>query len=390
MSILISAATVVAAGSIRRPGWIEVDPDAGAVVAIGAGEPPRPFDHSTDRSFDSGVAVPGFVDIHVHGGGGGVFGAGPEGARAAIAAHRAEGSTTMLGSLVSAHPQALLSQVSELAELVESGELSGIHLEGPWLSPERLGAHDETALRAPEIGEIERVLTAARGTIRVVTIAPELPGGLSAIRYLVERGVVAAVGHTEATYDQAKAAVEAGATLATHLFNAMRPIGHREPGPVIALVESPTVTVEMILDAIHVHPAIYGQVRHWVGPDRLALVTDAMAAAGQPDGEYRLGTVEVIVTDGVARVRGSDTLAGSTATTAALFRHARQFAPLADIDPDEALLDAVRQTSANPARVVGLSDRDLRPGGRADLVVLDPNNEVTAVMRDGRWQDRSN
>ncbi len=377
MGLILSAGTVVAGGTLHRPGWLELDD--GRVAAAGSGRPPKP---ATDERPTSTV-VPGFLDLHVHGGGGGMFGQGQRQARRAVAIHRAHGTTGMMASLVSAHPEPLLRQVAELAELVDGGEIVGIHLEGPWLSPNRLGAHDATALRPPDRAEIAAVLAAGRGAVRMVTIAPELPGAIDAIKALRDAGVLVAVGHTEATYDQTGAAIAAGATVATHLFNAMRPIAHREPGPIVALAESPQVVVEMILDGIHVHPAVYRQVRRWVGPDRLALVTDAMAAAGAPDGDYRLGTVDVTVTDGVARVGGSDTLAGSTATTGELFRNACRFAAG---DPDDVLLDAVRQTSAVPARVLGLAGTDLAPGGAGNLVILNSEGAVDEVWIAGpRW-----
>jgi N-acetylglucosamine-6-phosphate deacetylase len=198
---------------------------------------------------------------------------------------------------------------------------------------------------------------------------------------------VAAVGHTDATYDQTRAAIRAGATMATHAFNAMRPVHHREPGPVLALLEDPRVTLELIGDGVHLHPALARHVLATAGADRVALVTDAMAAAGMPDGGYRLGSLPVEVVDGVARVAGTDTIAGSTATMDQLFRSA-----VADshLHRDAALLVAVRQTSVSPARAVGLSelglaDDGLAAGAAADLVVLDGDLTVTAVLRRGRW-----
>ena len=163
--------------------------------------------------------------------------------------------------------------------------------------------------------------------------------------------MVAAVGHTEATYEQTRAAIGAGATVGTHLFNAMRPINTREPGPVIALLEDSRVTVELITDGVHVDPALYRHVAHSVGPDRVSLITDAMAATGMTDGVYRLGPVAVDVVDGVARVAGTETIAGSTATMDRVFRFAVDHSGL---PRDEALMLAVRQASINPARALGL------------------------------------
>ena len=209
-----------------------------------------------------------------------------------------------------------------MADDVRAGVIDGIHLEGPWLSAQRCGAHQPALMRDPDPAEIDRVLEAGGGAIRMVTIAPERDGALAAIGQIVDAGVVAAVGHTEATYDQTRAAIDAGATVGTHLFNAMRPINTREPGPVIALLEDPRVTVELITDGVHVDPALYRHVFRSVGPDRVSLVTDAMAAAGMSDGGYWLGPLAVDVVDGVARVAGTETIAGSTATMDHVFRFA--------------------------------------------------------------------
>jgi len=378
--MLITADTIATGRELLRPGWIDVQ---GAVVrAVGAGVPPRP----ADLALGAVTVVPGFVDIHVHGGGGGAFPADPPDIEAATATavdlHRRHGTTTMIASLVTAQPADLMAQVTAMAELVRSGLVAGVHLEGPWLAAERCGAHELSALRDPDPAELDRVLAAGGGTIRMVTLAPERTGGLAAIRRIVDAGAVAAVGHTEATYAQARAAVDAGATVATHLFNAMRPVHHREPGPVLALMQDPRVTVELITDGVHLHPALYREVSRSVGPHRVALVTDAMAAAGMPDGAYRLGSLAVDVVDGVAKVAGTDTIAGSTATMDHVFRYA---VTNSGLPRDDALLAAVRQSSVNPARALGLAEAGLAVGSAADLVVLDGGLAVTGVLRHGSW-----
>ncbi len=375
--MLITADTVATGAELLRPGWLEIAD--GRVLAMGAGAPPRPADHQLGAV----TLVPGFVDMHVHGGGGGAF---PEATvaatKTAVELHRRHGTTTMIASLVTAHPAELLREIGVLAEQVADGLVAGLHLEGPWLSQHRCGAHELAALRDPDAAELDRVLAAGGGAIRMVTLAPERAGGLDAIRRVVAAGAVAAVGHTEATYEQALAAIDAGATVATHLFNAMRPVHHREPGPVIALIEDPRVTVEMITDGVHLHPALYRDVTANVGADRVALVTDAMAAAGMADGAYRLGALDVDVVDGIARVAGTDTIAGSTATMDRVFR----FAVTNSGRPrDEALLTAVRQSSINPARAIGLPDPTLAPGAAADLVVLDGDLAVAGVLQRGSW-----
>jgi N-acetylglucosamine-6-phosphate deacetylase len=216
----------------------------------------------------------------------------------------------------------------------------------------------------------------------MVTLAPERDGAVAAIGQIADAGVVSAVGHTEATYEQTRAAIEAGATVGTHLFNAMRPIDRREPGPVVALLEDDRVTVELITDGVHVDPAIYRHATHSAGPDRVSLITDAMAAAGMADGEYWLGQLAVDVVDGVARVAGAETIAGGTATMDRVFRFAVTHSGL---PRDEALMQAVRQASINPARALGLPCPALVPGAAADLVVLDGELAVTGVLRQGSW-----
>ncbi|CRZ15439.1 N-acetylglucosamine-6-phosphate deacetylase [Mycolicibacterium neworleansense] len=376
--MLLTAETLITGAELLRPGWIDVTD--GRVTATGAGAPPRP----PDRDLGSVTLAPGFVDTHNHGGGGGSFSVVSEDdASAAVALHRKHGTTTLIASLVTASPDDLLRQVRARAEDARAGRIDGIHLEGPWLSTVRCGAHQPDLMRDPDPAEIDRLLAAAAGTLRMVTIAPERPGAPAAIRQLVEAGVVVAVGHTEATYEQTRAAISAGATVGTHLFNAMRPIDRREPGPVIALLEDPAVTVELIADGVHLDPAIYRHVTHAAGPDRVSLITDSMAATGMADGRYHLGPVQVDVVDGVAFVGGTDTIAGSTATMDLVVRFAVAHCGL---PRDEALMVVVRQASINPARALGLPGAGLTPGAAADLVALGPDLTVAGVLRRGVWE----
>lgn len=385
---LIAAGAVVLDGQLCRPGWLRT---AGTDIAdSGPGAPPGP----ADTELPDGLLVPGFVDMHCHGGAGLSYPPDPSGtgttaaatAAGAVAAfHRRHGTTRTLASLVTAAPATLLDAVRTLAESTGTGVIAGIHLEGPWLSAARCGAHDRHQLRHPDPAEIDALLTAGGGAIRMVTLAPELPGGLDAVRQFVDAGVVVAVGHTDASYEQTRAAIDAGATVATHLFNAMRPVHQREPGPVVALLEDPRITVELIADGVHVHPALIRRVIDSAGPHRVALVTDAMAAAGCDDGRYRLGRQDVEVIAGVARLHGTSTIAGSTTTMDQLFQAAIEHSPLGF---DAAVAAAVQLTSTTPARTLRLDDvGSLRAGCRANLVVLNQGLQVTDIMADGRWQE---
>ena len=246
--------------------------------------------------------VPGFVDLHNHGGGGASFGGSAEDVLTAVATHRRHGTTTLVASTVTDDMDVLTGQAGLLSELAEQGEIAGIHFEGPFISPCRKGAHSEALLRHPDPAEVRKLLDAARGRAKMVTLAPELPGGLDAVRLLAEEGVIAAIGHTDATYEQTVEAIEAGATVATHLFNAMPPLGHRAPGPIAALLQDERVTVELIDDGVHLHPAALQLAFHHAGASRVAFITDAMDAAGSADGRYLLGPLEVEVAGGVARL----------------------------------------------------------------------------------------
>jgi len=320
--------------------------------------------------------------MHVHGGGGASY-TEAHGIAGAAGFHLQHGTSTTLASLVTAGPAELITGVRALAEQARQGTIAGIHLEGPWLSPAHCGAHDRTQMRDPDAAEIDAVLAAGGDAIRMVTLAPELPGSEWAIRRFIDAGVVVAVGHTNASYEQTRRAVALGATVGTHLFNAMPPLHHREPGPALALLEDPRVTVELIADGVHLHPAVVRSVIDAVGPDRVALVTDAVAAAGSADGSFQLGTVPVDVVSGVARVRGTSAIAGSTATMDQLFRTAAGLG----LNGDVGLAAAVRMTSATPARTLRLDQvGSLRPGYDANLVVLDLDLQVTAVMVNGDWR----
>ncbi|MEF3112494.1 N-acetylglucosamine-6-phosphate deacetylase [Streptomyces chrestomyceticus] len=330
------------------------------------------------------LVVPGFVDIHVHGGGGGSFSsADPEECLTAIGTHRRHGTTTLLASTVTGDLDELARQAAVLAELTEQGDLAGIHFEGPFISPHRCGAHQPGLLRDPDPADVRKLVDAARGTAKMMTLAPELPGGLDSVRLLADAGVIAAIGHTDSSYDATREAIDAGATVATHLFNAMPPLGHRAPGPIAALLEDERITVELINDGTHLHPAVLEMAFRDAGADRVAFITDAMGAAGMNDGMYPLGPMTVEVKDGVARIAEGPTagsIAGSTLTLDLAFKRALTVDGLT-------VAQAVQALSGNPARLLGVTDRtgSVEAGKDADLVVLDAAYDLVGVVRRGEW-----
>jgi len=370
--LLLAAGTVILPDRELTPGWVEVR--GGLIVACGAGEPPR----AADVDLPAGVLAPGFVDVHNHGGGGVSFN-DPDTATVAVRiaeTHRDHGTTTLMASLVTAPIEEMERLVRALAELVRDGLLAGIHLEGPWLSPAHRGAHAEQLLLLPDPAGVDRLLGAGGGAVRMVTIAPELEGGLEAVARIVEYGAVAAIGHTDADYDLTRAAIAAGATAGTHLFNAMRPLHHREPGAALAMLEDPTVFAELVADGVHLHPAVVRLITE--SPARPVFVTDAMAAAGAEEGDYKLGALDVRVADGEARLVDG-TIAGSVLTLS----HAVRYAVLTAGVP---LALAIRAATQNPADLLALADRGrIRPGLRADLVLLDADLTVRATLQAGAW-----
>ncbi|MFE1749486.1 N-acetylglucosamine-6-phosphate deacetylase [Streptomyces anandii] len=324
--------------------------------------------------------VPGFVDMHNHGGGGAAFSGSADDVLTAVRAHRAHGTTTVVASTVTDDMGVLAKQAGLLSELAEQGDIAGIHFEGPFISPCRKGAHSEALLRDPDPAEVRKLIEAARGRAKMMTLAAELPGGIDSVRLLADHGVIAAIGHTDATYEQTVEAIDAGATVATHLFNAMPVLGHRSPGPIAALLEDERVTVELINDGVHLHQAALELAFHHAGAARVAFITDAMDAAGSGDGRYMLGPLEVEVADGVARLVEGGSIAGSTLTLDRAFKRAVTVDGLP-------VGDVVAALSANPARLLGLDDRvgSLEPGKDADLVLLDEDFGLRGVMRHGEW-----
>jgi N-acetylglucosamine-6-phosphate deacetylase len=373
---ILTDARVVQGDQVVEGGWVRWEGERLAEVGRGGLAVDR------HRSAGGRLVVPGFVDIHVHGGGGGSFTTGSAEDGAAVARfHRRRGTTTLLASLVTAPFADLLRQISALAELVDDEIVAGLHLEGPFLSSARCGAHPRQLLRAPTRAALEQLLCRRPGAVRMATLAPELDGGVDAVAQLAAAGAVPAIGHTDAAYDVAHAAVDAGARVATHLFNAMRPIHHREPGVVVALMERPEVVCELINDGLHLHPSLVRWVLGTVGEARAALVSDAIAAAGADDGLYTLGRSTVRVRGGRAELVDGSSLAGSTLTMDAAFRRVVHCQGL----PVGA---AARAAATTPAAALGLDDVGrIAPGRLANLVVLEEDLTVRAVLYRGSWVD---
>ena len=350
-----------------EPGILVVEGDRVSSIEVGGPS-------SADTSLGDVTLAPGLVDVHCHGGGGAAF---AEDVVAALTVHRACGTTTSMASLVTQGLDELAEQVGRLAVYVRRGELAGIHLEGPWLAPGKRGAHPLERLRTPAKADVIRLLDVGAGAVRMVTLAPELPEALDAIRMCVARGIVASVGHTDADFATTQAAVDAGATGATHLFNQMPPLHHRDPGPVLALAEDHRVWLEIIADGVHVHPAMIASTMRRF-PGRVVLVTDAMGAAGCGDGNYRLGDLEVIVDGGVARLAHGGNLAGSTITLVDAVRLV--------INAGIPWQQALRAATVLPAQYIGIPDvGTLAPGTWADAVAFDPLWRVQGVLRHGVW-----
>ncbi len=339
------------------------------------------------------VLLPGLVDVHNHGGGGASFpdATTADQVRTAVREHLHQGTTTMLASLVTAGHDTLVARAELLGSLAEAGEIAGIHAEGPFLSYERRGAQSPEHLVAGDAALVRDLVAASGGHLRSMTVAPEIPGVAGpggAAEALIAAGAVPSLGHTSGTTEQAEALIaqvvpalrERGLEMtATHLFNGMPPLHHREPGPVAACLAAAArgdLVVELVADGVHLVPATIRSVVEMVGVDRVALVTDAMAAAGMPDGDYVLGPMAVTVAGGVARLTDGGSIAGGTSRLLDVVR--------TTVAAGVPLADAVRAASWVPARALGLADvGGLVAGRRADVVVADASLRPVRVLRGG-------
>ncbi len=379
MTVIASRHVVTGSAEHDEPIEATLYVERGRIVSVAPGIEPQ-------AEVVQDYVVPGFVDTHSHGADGANFADDDaEAVERAIDFHRRHGSTTLFASTVSENLDDLADQIRRLRRLVETDVLRGIHLEGPFLASERKGAHNIELLRDPTEEAINRLVPIGGGAVRMITLAPERSFGLQAVAALHQAGVVAAFGHSNAEAEVTRESIDAGVTVVTHLFNAMRGIHHREPGPIPVLLTDRRVMVELICDGTHVHPDVVRMAIAAAGVERVALVTDAMSATGKPDGEYQLGSLQVRVADHVARILQDDgslgAIAGSTLTMDSAFAFCVQ--QVGCSIPDTALM-----ASATPARWHQLSDvGTLEVGKWADVCVVDQYGDLQRVMRRGEWLD---
>jgi N-acetylglucosamine-6-phosphate deacetylase len=377
---VITDADVVVDDEVLHDAWVLVED--GIITDVGGADRPPP--RAATRTSVRGAAVlPGFVDIHVHGGGGHSFGDDVAATEAVVRFHARAGTTSLLAGLTTSPVAEQLAKVKRLRpcaeEVADGGRLLGIHLEGPFISGVRKGAHDPRLIRPPDPTELAALCEASGGRMRLVTAAPELDGFTDLAAAAAAAGVRVTAGHTDARGPDFLRAIAAGTRSLTHTFNGMRPVTHRDPGVLEPIVDT-DVFCELICDGVHVHPTFVRLLRLLAGRDRLILITDAVAWAGLPEGEYRAGNRHVEVRDRGVRLFGTDTLAGSTLTMGeAVARYARY--------TGAGLVELARVASTNAARLLGEDHRigRIRPGHNADLVVVDAARALVGVMCAGRW-----
>ncbi|MDF2713483.1 MAG: N-acetylglucosamine-6-phosphate deacetylase [Paenibacillus sp.] len=358
--------------------WIE----DGRIKRIGSGSIADSERRADDTSMDGNgmLLIPGMIDVHIHGASGFDMMDGTEESIQQVSRACAEsGCTSFLATSVSSTMDDLLVMMRSVKRVIghERGAgIAGIHLEGPYLNVKRKGMQNEKYLRHPDMDEMSLIYREAGDLIKMVTIAPELPGGMELISYLREQGTIIAVAHSDATYEEAKLAFAQGASHVTHCFNGMRPIHHRDPGLVVAAFEEEHVSLQAIVDHVHLHPAIIRLMHRIKGSQGMVLITDALQAMGLGDGSYTFGGHSVQVADGVARL-ADGTLASSTVTMNKALRYT--------VELGIPLTEAVRMASTTPADILGLADKGrIAQGCAADLVLLNEKFEVQWTMIKGR------
>ena len=363
--MIIQASSAIVDGALLGNTWIESSD--GVITSV------NPGIHSNPDTTTNGVLIPGFVDIHCHGGGGHYFSAiSPDSITAAINAHKKTGTTSLVASLVSESIEDLKAQIQRLIPFYNGGEIVGIHLEGPYLSHARCGAHEPSLLIDPTVEQLKELVVIGQGSIKMITIAPELTGAQEAIEYLASVGVFAAIGHTEGNFLDAAAATDNGASIVTHFLNAMNK--ENTAGSIANFVMGdPRLTVELIVDGHHLSFEKVKELFASLGP-RIIMVSDAMAAAGKGDGSYTIGALPVEVKDGVARLTSNQKLAGSTLTISQAFSSLIKHCGLS-------LEQAVHATATQPAKAFGLRDRgSIAVGMRADLLSYDSATQSVTVI----------
>jgi N-acetylglucosamine-6-phosphate deacetylase len=357
----------------------------GVIEAIGSREAVTLPGGAQEISATDSTAIPGFVDVHIHGAGGhDVMEGTPEALRTVTRTVATHGTTSIVATTVTASPEATLRSVAAIAKYIGAqhesvdarAEVLGIHFEGPFISEVRRGVHPAEYLRLPSAEFLEQLLYAAAGNAAILTIAPELLGAIPCIDAAREAGMVVAIGHTDATYEQSRAAIAHGARHAVHVYNAMRPFSHRDSGVIGAVLTSPEVSAELIADNVHVDEAAMRLLLKAKGAGHVILVSDGISATGMPDGKYKLGNFEVTVSGGICR-NAEGKLAGSTLT---LDRALRNVVALG-----ASLCDAVRMLTVNPAALLGLEFKKgaLRAGADADIVLIDDGLHIAGVWTRG-------
>ncbi|MGH9754956.1 MAG: N-acetylglucosamine-6-phosphate deacetylase [Blastocatellia bacterium] len=355
----------------------------GRIKAVGSSSEIEPESGSRIIDATGRVVMPGFIDTHFHGSGGDdVMANGAEGIRRISRALLKFGTTGYLATTIAARHEELMRAVEDTIAAEEddpfAAEILGLHIEGPYINPNFKGAQPEWGIRDPNFDECAQLLDAAAGRIKIMTIAPELPGGLEMIRTLARAGVAPSVGHSEADYDTALAAIEAGATRATHLFNAMSGVHHRKPGLAAAVLNEPGIRAEMICDGVHVSPRMVALAWKAKGRDGMALITDATAAQGVGDGVFTLGDFQIQVRGPLCTLMDGVTIAGSVLTMNHAAANAIAFTGMS-------LIDAAHTASLAPAEVCGVADRkgSIEAGKDADLAILNSDFSVSHTIRAG-------